>query len=230
MVYNESDELYCLDQMYLEWSDNGQGDYRQSPTELKMPDGTFVDFVYASTGLSKFGTDGLAVGLWGRPDAGGHFAGYNCQGHLSLYYGFAQANVITRRAVLTNEAEPLVIRRMMSMMVDLSDEKFHLYTLDGDWIKEAHLHCRPVEYGVLTNASNTGASSNRHNPAFMLAAAAATEETGNVYGFNLVYSGNHASYIEKNRRDIVRVATGINPHCFEWVLEQGGSFETPEAV
>lgn len=49
VVYDESDELYCLDQMYLEWSDNGRGDYRQSPTELKMPDGTFVsDFVYAS--------------------------------------------------------------------------------------------------------------------------------------------------------------------------------------
>ena len=49
MAYDESDGLYCLDQMYLEWSDNGRGDYRQSPTELKMPDGTFVsDFVYAS--------------------------------------------------------------------------------------------------------------------------------------------------------------------------------------
>ena len=49
VAYDESDELYCLDQMYLEWSDNGRGDYRQSPTELKMPDGTFVsDFVYES--------------------------------------------------------------------------------------------------------------------------------------------------------------------------------------
>ena len=64
----------------------------------------------------------------------------------------------------------------------------------------------------------------------MLAAAATTEENGKVYGFNLVYSGNHASYIEKSRRDIVRVAAGINPHCFEWTLEQGESFETPEAV
>ena len=49
VVYDEADEIYSLDQMYLEWSDNGRGDYRQSPTELKMPDGTFVsDFVYAS--------------------------------------------------------------------------------------------------------------------------------------------------------------------------------------
>ena len=97
------------------------------------------------------------------------------------------------------------------MMVDLPDQNFHLYTLDGEWIREANLHCRPVEYGMVTNAANTGASSNRHNPAFMLAAAAATEEHGNVYGFNLVYSGNHASYIEKSRRDIVRSLRGSIP-------------------
>lgn len=235
VAYDESDVSYCLDHMYLEWSDNGRGDYRQSPTELKMPDGTFTsDFVYAAHEV----VDG-PVPMRTLPSAYGGdqtlvitLRDTTAPVTLALYYTvYAKANVITRRAVLTNESrKPLVIRRLMSMMVDLSDEKFHLYTLDGDWIKEAHLHCRPVEYGVLTNASNTGASSNRHNPAFMLAAAAATEETGNVYGFNLVYSGNHASYIEKNRRDIVRVATGINPHCFEWVLEQGGSFETPEAV
>ena len=235
VAYDESDGLYCLDQMYLEWSDNGRGDYRQSPTELKMPDGTFVsDFVYASHEV----IDG-SVPMRTLPSAYGGdqtlvvtLRDTTAKTTLSLYYTvFAQANVITRRAVLTNEdRKPLVIRRLMSMMVDLPDEKFHLYTLDGDWIKEGHLHCRPVEYGIFTNASNTGASGNRHNPAFMLAAAAATEESGNVYGFNLVYSGNHASYIEKNRRDIVRVAVGINPHCFEWVLEQGESFETPEAV
>ncbi len=49
VAYDESDDLYCLDNMFLEWSDNGRGDYRQSPTELKMPDGTFVsDFIYDS--------------------------------------------------------------------------------------------------------------------------------------------------------------------------------------
>ncbi|HHU51147.1 MAG TPA: alpha-galactosidase [Firmicutes bacterium] len=235
VAYDESDELYCLDQMYLEWSDNGRGDYRQSPTELKMPDGTFVsDFVYESHQM----IDG-SVPMSTLPSAHGGdqtlvitLQDTTASVTLSLYYTvFAKVNVITRRAVLTNGSQdPLVIRRIMSMMVDLPDENFYLYTLDGDWIKEAHLHARSVEYGMVTNASNTGASSNRHNPAFMLAAAATTEENGKVYGFNLVYSGNHASYIEKSRRDIVRVAAGINPHCFEWTLEQGESFETPEAV
>ncbi len=235
VVYDEADELYCLDQMYLEWSDNGRGDYRQSPTELKMPDASFVsDFVYTSHQIS----DGT-VPMGTLPSAYGAdqtlvvtLEDTSAKVNLSLYYTvFEQANVITRRAVLTNESqEPLVIRRMMSMMVDLPDLKFDLYTLDGGWIKEAHLHRRPVEYGMMTNSSTTGASSNRHNPAFMLATSTATEDHGHVYGFNLIYSGNHASYIEKSGRDIVRVAVGLNPHCFEWSLGQGESFETPEAV
>ncbi|HEY8392184.1 MAG TPA: alpha-galactosidase [Capillibacterium sp.] len=235
VAYDGRDELYCLDQMYLEWSDNGRGDYRQSPTELKMPDSSFVsDFVYVSHQIidgsvpmqtlpTAYGGDQTLVITMRDTTAGVT---------LFLYYTvFAKANVLTRRAVLANESqEPLVIRRMMSMMVDLPDEHFYLYTLDGAWIKEAHLHRRPVEYGMMINASTTGASSNRHNPAFMLAAAGATEEYGHVYGFNLIYSGNHASYIEKSAYDMVRVAVGINPHCFEWYLAPGESFETPEAV
>lgn len=54
IAYDESDEMYCLDNMCLEWSDNGRGDYRQSPTELKMPDGSFVsDFVYVSHKITE---------------------------------------------------------------------------------------------------------------------------------------------------------------------------------
>ncbi|MDV3427383.1 MAG: alpha-galactosidase [Bacillota bacterium] len=233
--YDEGDPLYSLDNMSLEWSDNGRGDYRLSPTELKMPDGTFVsDFVYISHHI----TDGC-IPMNTLPSAygGGQtlvitLKDTTCSITLDMYYTvFEKTNVITRRAVLTNESEnPLIIRRMMSMMVDLPDENFCLLTLDGGWIKEAHLHKRPVEYGITVNSSNTGASSNRHNPGFILADSDAGQESGSVYGFNLVYSGNHYSAVEKSGGDIVRVSLGINPHCFEWNLTKGESFEAPEAV
>jgi alpha-galactosidase len=119
---------------------------------------------------------------------------------------------------------------MMSMMIDLPDESYNMLTLDGGWIKEANLHTRPVEYGVTVNLSGSGDSSNRHNPGFMLAERDATEAYGMVFGFNLVYSGNHYGAVEKSEYDIVRVSLGINPHCFEWRLNQNECFETPEAV
>ena len=54
VVYDPSDPTYCLDNICLEWSGIGRGDYRRSPSEIKMPDGTFTcDFVYKSHRILK---------------------------------------------------------------------------------------------------------------------------------------------------------------------------------
>jgi len=84
-------------------------------------------------------------------------------------------------------------------MTDIPDRSFRLVTFDGGWIKEAHRHDRPLQYGIFINSSTTGASSNRHNPGFLLAEKDATQEHGYVYGFNLVYSGNHYGAVELRR-------------------------------
>jgi alpha-galactosidase len=235
IVYDASDGCYCLNDMVLEWSDNGRGDYRQSPTELLMPDGSFVsDFVYASHRLEpgSIAMDALPGAYGADQTLVVELKDTTCAVRLSLYYSvFEKTDVITRRAVLSNDSEaPLTIRRFMSMMLDLPDEGFKMLTLDGGWIKEAHLHERSVEYGIIVNSSATGSSSNRHNPGFVLAGRGAAQDTGKVYGFNLIYSGNHYGAVEKSEFDIVRVSLGINPHCFDWRLRQNERFETPEAV
>lgn len=238
VIYDPSEPTYCLDSICLEWSGIGRGDYRQSPAELKMPDGSFAcDFVYRSHRIIK-GTvsmDTLPSAYSDTDDCETLELTLEDESNsvtLVLYYTvFEQTNVITRRAVLKNNNEkPLVIRRLMSMMVDLPNKSFQLVTFDGGWIKEAHRHERPIAYGLYVNSSTTGASSNRHNPGFLLAEQSATETHGGVYGFNLIYSGNHYGAVELSNHDLVRVQLGINPHCFEWTLNQGEQFETPEAV
>ena len=238
VCYDEADPAYSLDKLCLEWSGIGRGDYRHAPAELKMPDGTFVcDFLYQSHDIRKG-----PVPMEGLPSAYGDegdcetlaitLMDASNQAELTLYYTvYEHTDVITRRAVLTNHNEnPLTIRRLMSMMVDLPNRSFKLVTFDGDWIKEAHRHDRALEYGIYVNSSATGSSSNRHNPGFLLAERDATEQQGYVYGFNLVYSGNHYGAAELSDHQIARVMLGINPHCFEWTLGEGECFETPEAV
>ena len=238
ITYHPSDPLYSLDNLCLEWSGIGRGDYRHSPLEAKMPDGTFTaDFLYKDHKILP----GF-VELKGLPSAYGSeeacqtleisLADSSNQVELLLYYTVYQAtNVITRRTVLRNHnPNPLTIRRIMSLMVDLPNQNFHFLTLDGGWIKETHLHERPLDYGLYINSSTTGASSNRHNPGFLLAEKGTQQNYGSVYGFNLVYSGNHYGVVELSNHDLVRVQMGINPHCFEWELKQGEDFETPEAI
>ena len=47
VMYAESDESYCLDNLPLAWSGVGKGDYRIPPIEAELPDGSFTtDFIY----------------------------------------------------------------------------------------------------------------------------------------------------------------------------------------
>ncbi len=229
---------YSLDTMCLEWSGIGRGDYRQSPFEIKMPDGSFVnDFVF-KTATTKHGSTTMDT----LPCAYG--TAKDCM-HLDItmedmsnqlelhliYTVYEKTDVITRRAVLINHHEKTaVLRRALSMVLDLPSRDYRMSTFDGSWIKETHRHDRDVTYGKYINSSTTGGSSNQHNPGFLLSERHATQDTGWVYGFNLIYSGNHYGTVEMNQADIVRVMLGVHDHCFEWELQSNEKFETPEAV
>lgn len=238
VLYDKSDALYCLDTLCLEWSGSGRGDYREPPCELKMPDGSFTnDFVYTSHAITKGATpcETLPCAYAGEDECASlavELRDESAGVRLTLYYAvFYKTDVITRRAVLENGSEkPLVIRRLMSMCLDMPDDDYKLVTFDGGWIKETHRHERRLQYGMFVNASLTGASSNKHNPGFVLAQSGANEDYGEVYGFNLIYSGNHRGAVELSERDLARVTLGVNPACFEWELKRGERFETPEAV
>lgn len=237
IAYDESDDLYCPDQMCLEWSGIGRGDYRQSPLEVKMPDGSFVtDFIYQDYEIIKGN-----VPMESLPGAYG--AEEDCETlkitlkdevfsvYLYLYYTvYHDCDVITRRGVIENKEEEITLRSFQSMMLDIPSRGFEITTFSGGWSREAHRYRQPLSPGIFVNSSTTGGSSNRHNPGFLIGEAQATEEHGQVYGFNLIYSGNHCGMVEQTPHDLTRITLGINPHCFEWKLDKGEAFETPEAV
>ena len=229
---------YSLDTLPLEYSGIGKGDFRHAPMELIMPDGSFVtDFVYdrhyVTEGAFKCEESGLPYATGEAHTLNIVLKDKKYDGvSLTLHYSvFEECNVIARCVTLTNNGKgDLFIRKLMSFMMDMHTSDYTMLTLDGGWAKEAHIHEREVSYGILVNDSTTGGSSNRHNPAFLLKSKGADEERGEVYGFNLIYSGNHFSAVEKGNHDTLRVMSGINPHCFLWKLRSGESFYTPQAV
>ncbi len=227
---------YSLDNVLLEYSENGKGDYRHTPIELIMPDGTYVsDFVYHSHEISNeaYKSSSLPT-AYGKAQtltvtlADKKFN--NIQLKLT-YTVFEECDIITRNVTLLNNgSQNVTINKLMSFSLDLPSTYFNIVTLNGSWIKEAHAHSTPVSEGIYVNSSTVGASSNRHNPAFMLVGKGADYNRGNVYGFNLIYSGNHYSAIEGSPAGTTRVMSGINPHCFNWVIGPRESFETPQAI
>lgn len=232
VLLDDNDPASCLDSTPLAWSGCGRGDYRESPVELLCKGSSLAtDFRYVSyqilPGISPMralpqaqdGEETLEITM---EQLGGGL-------RLKLYWTVFPY-VMTRRAVLCNTGEqPVQIGKFMSSCIDLPG-RFEMTTFDGGWIAEAHKHTVPVGEARLVNESTTGASSNRHNPGFLLSEPGATETSGSVYGFNLVYSGNHYAGVQRSLQGLNRVVQGISPANFYKELLPGESFESPEAV
>ena len=213
--------------MPLEWSGSGRGDYRESPLEM---DCGAVDFRYRGFEI----LEGEATMECGLPQAHGaqqtlalHFAQPGAE--LTLYYCLFPT-ALTRRAVLKNTGEKeLKLHKFMSFSLDLPG-RFEMTAFHGGWIAEMRQSKVAVGSSRVVNESVTGFSSNMSNPGFLLSESGAGEEHGLVYGFNLVYSGNHYAAAQHSLQGFTRVMQGISPVNFEVAIAPGGFFETPEAV
>ena len=227
VLLNSEDSASCLDSLALEWSGSGRGDYRESPIELS---GTSTDFRYKSFQIRQGGVP-MACGL---PQAHG-----DCEtlelileqpgARLRLYYS-AYPTALVRRTVLENTGDkPLLLNKLMSFCLDLPGT-YRMATFNGGWIAEMRRQDTSVGAGKVVNESLTGSSSNRHNPGFLLYEPEAAENWGQVYGFNLIYSGNHYAAAQQSLQGLTRVMQGINGSNFSRELAPGQLFETPEAV
>lgn len=151
---------------------------------------------------------------------------------LELYYTvYEECDVITRTARFINKSqEKVIIKRFMSNQLDLDSTDYELVTFNGAWAREMEMVTKKCGMGTLVNESRTGTSSSRANPFVMLKAEAASEDIGECYGFNLVYSGNHYESAGVNAFNRLRFQQGINPFMFEATVDSEGHFDVPEAV
>ena len=227
VLLDENDTSSCADSMPLAWSGSGRGDYRESPVEFG---GVPTDFRYVYSTVHP----GPVLMKSKLPQAKGEeetlelvFAQPGAE--LRLYFSIA-GGVLIRRSVLRNTGDKeIVLTKFMSSMMDIHGD-FEITTFDGGWISEARKHKVPVSESRTVNESVTGFSSHRHNPGFLLSEPEATEDFGLVYGFNLIWSGNHYSSAQKSLQGFTRVMQGISPSEFVKILAPGEIFESPEAV
>lgn len=152
--------------------------------------------------------------------------------HIYLDYTvFEDYDAITRSMRIVNEGEKFRLTNALSTTVDfVSATDMDVIHLDGAWARERFITRNRIVKGNQNVESFCGASSAYHNPFVAICEKDATEQSGNVYGLSLVYSGNFTAGAQMNPYDSVRAYIGINPFEFEFVLENGDTFQTPEAV
>ncbi len=151
---------------------------------------------------------------------------------VSLFYSvFESFNAIVRHAEIRNTTnDELKIKSAQSLSVDFQAKDFELITLDGAWARERHIKRKPLSSGTASIESRRGASGHQHNPFAALVAPETTENSGEAYGFALVYSGNFKAVADVDQFGSTRFQIGINPFNFTYTLSSGEAFTTPEAI
>ena len=223
----------------LEYAGFGTGDFRKSAAAVRNADGNdATDFRYAGyrivpgktapAGMPATWTERVSDCETLEIDMKDTVTG----AELTLYYTvFNDLPVIARRVKLKNASDrPMEIEKLYSASVQLNAMDFDFIHLYGRWGAERNFVRAPLSHGHQSISSTRGSSSHYHNPFAALAKHGADEEHGEVYGFNLVYSGSFDITADVDYYETTRLNIGINPDGFLWHLEPGEAFETPEAI
>ncbi|WP_198662308.1 alpha-galactosidase [Exiguobacterium sp. TNDT2] len=232
-----TDRLYSLDTILQEYPGYGTGDYRTPAQVIRHEDGsTVTDFRYKSYEV-----------VTGKPRLDGMPSTYVEQdeeaetliitledpkerltAHL-VYTVYRDRPVLTRSARIENEgAKTHYLQKAASLSLDLPLQELEVITLNGMWGRERMMEREPVKRGVKVFDSKRGSSSHQMNPFLALVSPETTEYAGEAVGFSLVYSGSHQMLLERDPYGQTRVQLGINEFGFEWRLDPGACFQTPE--
>ena len=147
------------------------------------------------------------------------------------YSIFADNDAIARSVRVVNGGkEALYLTKVLSACIDMDNEEYEMITLPGSWARERIIQTRPVLKGKQGVSSVRGESSHQEHPFMAWKRKTTTEEAGDIYAMNFVYSGNFMAQIEGNQFGSMRALMGIHPQDFCWKLEPGDAFQAPEVI
>ncbi len=237
-LYSKETSSLTMEDVKLEISSLGKGDLREPSIDVSLSDGSStVDFVYVSHSVTRgrTGSDDLPLSYGNEDEVETlKILLKDSESNLKLelnYNVYSGSDVITRDTTLINDTDgEITIRRLMSNHLDFDEGEYTFTTFTGAWAREMNRTDTKVSTTSLSVSSNSGFSSNRANPFVMISRGNTSENYGECYGINLIYSGNHYESIGEGAYGKVRFISGINPLGFTWKLQKGESFSAPESV
>ena len=238
IAYSQEHCQVTLENLKLEWSGYGKGDLREAPLEITFSDGTStLDFIYDSHTIQKGKNayEGLPSSYGNEDQVSTLILTLKERYHevfVKLFYHVYESSDIISRSVvvINNEDSEITLNKLMSFQLDLDHHHYESIHFNGAWAREMSKVTQEIVSGSLIHGSISGVSSNRSNPFFMIASPHTSEDFGECYGFNLVYSGNHYSSLSVSSFYKLRIQQGIHPTNFMKVIKPKESFQSPEAL
>ena len=235
----EGNSIFSMDDIKQEYPVYGNGDLRYMACEIQSPDGSRAsDFKYVSHRIY----DGKPV-LKGLPCT--YVENEKEAETLEIvltdslldtdmilsYTVYAEYPALVRNVRFVCRSEKnLKLVKAMSMNLDLADSDYEMMDFSGAWGRERYVKKQKLHVGIQSIYSLRGHSSHQFNPFLMLKRPETVENSGEVIGVSLIYSGNFLGQVEVDNYHVTRVMMGIHPEGFAWNLTNGTEFQTPEAV
>ena len=134
--------------------------------------------------------------------------------------------------IQNGEAKPVTLTQFASIALPIRRGNVWLSHFYGSWANEARLVEEPILPGekVIKNKDGTRNSHTDHAEVMFSLDGKGQENTGQVIGAALCYSGNFQLKIDTDDTEYHYFFAGINPDNSEYHLKKGETFTTPKVA
>ena len=214
-----------------EYSEFGRGDFRPTAIVVRTNESLSTDFRFDSYKiLDKKPSIGLPSMRGEKQTLAVVLKDLRLNLKLTLFYTPYEDGLVRSVLLENNGKEAVVLDKISSGCFEFSRGEYETIDLCGRSNAERQYSREKLGNGVKKLASSRGITSHQTNCFMALLKSGAEEETGEAYGFNLIYSGNFNIECEKDAYSRVRVIVGENILYGGIELQAGEKYYTPEVV
>ena len=131
--------------------------------------------------------------------------------------------------ILNSGKKPVVLEQFASACLPIRKGNVWISHLYGSWANEGRVACEPLAPGmkVIKNKDGVRNSHTSHAEVMISLDGKPAENTGDVIGAALCYSGNYELKFDTGDTDFHTFSAGINPDASQYRLAPGEKFVTP---
>lgn len=138
-----------------------------------------------------------------------------------------ESDVVQKRISVTNLADSDYFLTKLSSTLPLPHHTTKLMSFHGRWSREFQTHRQEFVHGGFIQENRRGRTSHENFPGLMLGSDHFNEQSGQVWGFHLGWSGNHQLRADVKSDGRRFVQAGELLFAGESILAEGESYTTP---
>ncbi|WP_165022887.1 alpha-galactosidase [Dysgonomonas sp. ZJ279] len=149
------------------------------------------------------------------------------------FIAYKKENIICQSVTILNKENKYIkVENLASSYIPIHAGSYYLTHFNGTWAHEMQMEEEELTHGIKVIESKKGVRATQaENPSFLLSLnGPANEDSGEVYGGSLAWSGNYKLSFELDETGKLGIVAGMNPFASTFCLKPNQKLETPEMV